>query len=321
MGPVRKNLKKVIVKLRFILPTVALFLSSLLFLLLGSDGLNYLDHSLISTHPILAGNVALAEVAGVTQARPKAISANLSPPQFSAWAVLVKDIDSGQILYQKDIDTPYAPASTTKLMSALVAQEHFNAGDILSVPNLALVGGSTMGLKVGETLTFRSLLYGMLLDSGNDAAYTIASNYPGGITAFVAAMNRKAAELGLKNSHFENPAGFDNVNHYSSAADLAVIAEAVAGDYQLSKIVSTKQTEVFSFDSSREHILKNLNRLLEMPGVIGMKTGTTEKAGENLVGLVERDNHKIITVMLGSKDRFKETERLIDWVFKNYSWR
>lgn len=248
------------------------------------------------------------------------LSKDISPPNFSSKVVLAQDFETGKILYEKNINQRVSPASTTKIMTALVAQEHFKPADILIVPKEALVGGSTMGLKPGEQLTFRSLLYGMLLNSGNDAAYTIAFNYPGGYSAFIERMNQKALSLGLQDTNFVNPAGFDNPNHYSSAADLSIIAKQSALNPQLARIVSTQQTQILSWDKSNTHNLRNLNKLLSEEGVIGIKTGTTEQAGENLVGLIERDGRKILTVVLGSVNRFGETKSLIDWVYSNYSW-
>lgn len=248
------------------------------------------------------------------------LSRDLAPPSFSSKVVLAQDFETGKVLFEKNMNQRVAPASTTKIMTALVAQEHFRPADILTVPQEAMVGGSTMGLKVGEQLTFRSLLYGMLLNSGNDAAYTIAFNYPGGYNAFIDRMNQKALSLGLKDTNFVNPAGFDNPNHYSSAFDLSLIAKQSALNPQLARIVSTEQTQILSWDKTHTYNLKNLNKLLAEQGVIGIKTGTTEQAGENLVGLVERDGRKVLTVVLGSVNRFGETKSLIEWVFSNYSW-
>lgn len=242
------------------------------------------------------------------------------PPGFSAKAVLAMDVDLNKVLYEKNSQMRLAPASTTKIMTALVANDYYKPADVLVVPGGALVGGSTMGLQVGENMTFRSLLYGMLLNSGNDAAYTIALNYPGGLTGFINKMNLKAEQFGLKNTHFENPAGFDGNNHYSSAADLAAIAKVAIKDPYLSKIFSTKETSVIAYDKTRAHALKNLNQLLSEKGVIGIKTGFTEKAGENFVGLVDRNGHKVLTVVLDSNDRFGESKKLMDWVYSNFKW-
>ena len=248
-------------------------------------------------------------------------SKNLPFPQIFAKAILIKDLETGTILYQKDINTPLPPASTTKVMTALVASEYFKPNSPLTIGSSASIPGAKVGLFFGENLSFRSLLYGMLLPSGNDAAFAIAENYPGGVVGFVSAMNKKTAELNLTNSHFDNPAGFDSSRHFSSAKDLAKITEAALKDAQLSRIFSTKQTDIVSLDKKYQHKLLNLNKLLsEIPGVLGIKTGKTEAAKENLITLVERNQHKILFVLLGSDDRFLETTRLIDWTYSNFEW-
>lgn len=268
----------------------------------------------------IPGSVSAQEILIENLPRLQIVSASIAPPVFSSNVVLAKDFETGKILFAKNETQRVPPASTTKIMTALVAADFFKPADILTVPEKALVGGSSMGLSVGEKLTFRSLLYGMLLNSGNDAAYTIALNFPGGLGAFINKMNEKVVSLGLVDTHFQNPAGFDNPNHYSSAVDLATIARLAVLNPQLARIVSTKQTEILSTDKSKAHVLKNLNKLLLEEGVLGIKTGTTENAGENLVGLIEKNNHKILTVVLGSNDRFNESKRLIDWTYQNYTW-
>lgn len=265
--------------------------------------------------------VSSPQALGVKE-EPKVVikSSEISPPNFSAHSALALDLETGQLLYEKNTHQRLFPASTTKIMTALVALEHYKSADVLTITPEALVGGSSMGLLLGEQLTFRSLLYGMLLNSGNDAAFAIAANYPGGVSAFVEKMNEKAVSLGLKDSHFQNPAGFDGAEHYSSAYDLSQIAKAAVANNQLAKVVSTKETTILSLDKSKSHNLKNLNKLLGVDGVIGIKTGFTEEAGENLVGLVERNGRKVLTVVLSSSDRFGETKSLIDWLYSNFTW-
>jgi serine-type D-Ala-D-Ala carboxypeptidase (penicillin-binding protein 5/6) len=244
------------------------------------------------------------------------------PPVLSAKAVYVEDLNTKTILYEKNAHEKVPIASTTKIMTAIVGSNYFKPNSILEASQGAKIAGSTMGLTFGEKLTFRSLLYGMLLNSGNDAAFTIAENYPGGVSGFVDAMNKKAKDLGLGDTHFENPAGFDGPNHYSSAADLAIIAKESLQYSDLSKVFATKETEIFSLDKKEGHKLVNLNKLLTtVQGVLGIKTGYTDLAKENLVGLVSRDNHKVLTVVLGSDDRFGETTALIEWVYDNFTWQ
>ncbi len=262
-----------------------------------------------------------SQVAGIQKYNSPPVSKNLTLPEFSARAVLIKDLATSTTLYQKDAGISLPVASTTKIMTALVASEYFKQNSVLTVGSSANTPGSKVGLVSGENLTFRALLYGLLLNSGNDAAYTLAENYPGKILGFVSAMNKKALELGLVNTHFDNPAGFDSPNHYSSAEDLSKITEEALKNYQLAKIFATKETSIVSLNKKYTHQLFNLNKLLSsVNGVLGVKTGTTEGAKESLVTLVERKGHKILLVLLGSDDRFGETTKLIDWTYTNFSW-
>jgi D-alanyl-D-alanine carboxypeptidase len=245
----------------------------------------------------------------------------LTPPTLTSTAALVKDLDSDTVLFVKDPEKRVAIASTTKIMTAMVGADYYSLDTVLTVKNSQGFDGSTMGLKVGEQLTFKNLLFGLMLNSGNDAAFTIAANYPGGVSSFIAAMNAKAQSIGLKDTHFDNPAGFDSPYHYSSALDLAKMATIAIKNETFSRIIATKETEVASVDLATTHSLKNLNKLLGTDGVLGIKTGTTPVAKENFVGLVEKNNHRILTVVLGSDDRFGETENLIDWTYKNFIWQ
>lgn len=262
-----------------------------------------------------------SEVAGIQKYSIPPVNLNLPVPQLSSRAVLVKDLGTDTILHQKDASISFPIASTTKIMTALVASEYFKDNSILTVKEGAKVSGARVGLSSGEDLSFRSLLYGMLLSSGNDAAYTIAENYPGGVLGFVSAMNKKASLLYLTSTHFDNPAGFDSPKHYSSAKDLAIITQEALKNQRLAKIFATKETNIVSLDKKYRHELVNLNRLLsQVRGVLGVKTGFTQEAKENLVTFVNRDNHQILTVVLGSNDRFGESTKLIEWAYQNFKW-
>lgn len=262
-----------------------------------------------------------SQIAGIQKYNIPPVAKNLPVPNFSARAVLVKDLATNTILFQKDANISYPIASTTKIITALVASKYFKQNSVLTVGKSANTPGSKVGLAAGEDLTFRSLLYGMLLNSGNDAAFAIAENYPGGVSGFVSAMNRIVSDMGLGNTHFDNPAGFDSPRHFSSAEDLAIITEEALKNDVLTRIFATKETNIVSLDKKYLHPLFNLNRLLsDVRGVMGVKTGTTDQAKENLVTLVERDGHKVLIVLLGSNDRFLETTRLIDWAYDNFQW-
>ena len=312
-------------KIKFSVYLVILFISVICTLISLPEAVSHAKERMLVSAQSSGENVAGVSVQSPTQT--VVIDKQLKRPEFGAGAVIAVDLQTNKILYDKNIHNRMAPASTTKIMTALVSSQHFAPGDSLYVVPSAMVGGSTMGLSVGEKLTFRSLLYGMLLNSGNDAAYTIAANYPGGMPAFIAQMNKKVEQLNLNDTHFDNPAGFDYPTHFSSAYDLAIIAQQAILDPQLARVVSTKDTFVSDLEEGatsaaklRTHYLRNLNKLLAEDGVIGIKTGTTEKAGESFVGLVERGGNRVLTVVLNSPDRFTETKNLMDWVYQNYSW-
>lgn len=312
--------------------TIGWGIAGCLILLISISVLSYLSASqiLVESSQVRSRNLpnasqkylnTVVEAQSVVTPKHRIISKNLVSPQFSAGGVIAIDIDTDQILYEKNIHQRLSPASTTKIMTALTAVDSYNLGEVLEVKPEALVSGSSMNLSSGEHITVRSLLYGMMLNSGNDAAYALATSYPAGYSSFVSKMNEKALLLGLKDTNFENPAGFDSLNHYSSAYDMSVIARLLIRNPQVSKIVSTTDTQVTSVDNTHVHNLRNLNKLLGQDGVIGIKTGFTEKAGENLVGLVDRNGHKVLTVVLASNDRFGETKSLMDWVYANYEWQ
>ncbi len=262
-----------------------------------------------------------SQVAGVQKYNIPPVSKNIPPPKVSARAVLIKDLATDTILFQKDANIPLPIASTTKIITAVVASEYYKQNQVLTVGKSAGTPGSRVGLFSGEDLSFRALLYGMLLNSGNDAAFTLAENYPGGVLGFISAMNKKVLELRLQNTNFDNPAGFDSPKHYSSAQDLAKITQEALKNATLTKIFATKETNIVSLDKKYTHRLLNLNRLLkDVRGVVGIKTGTTEEAKENLVTLLERDGRRILLVVLGSNDRFLETTELINWVDSNFAW-
>lgn len=262
-----------------------------------------------------------SQIAGIQKYNVPPVSKNIPAPFLTARAALVKDLATDTILYQKDITVSLPIASTTKIMTALVASEYYQPNSVLTVENAASVEGSKVGLKAGETLSFKSLLYGMLLNSGNDAAYALAENYQGGILGFISAMNKRAVELGLKNTHFDNPAGFDSPKHFSSASDLAKITQEALKNSDLARIFSTKETSIVSLDKKYTYQLHNLNKLLsQVKGVLGVKTGYTQGAKENLVTLISRDEHKVLTIILGSDDRFGESTQLIEWAYGNFNW-
>jgi D-alanyl-D-alanine carboxypeptidase (penicillin-binding protein 5/6) len=243
-------------------------------------------------------------------------------PQLTANAIYVLDSQSQVTLYEKNPDLRVLPASTTKMVTALVSLDYFLPDEVIVVGNEVFVEGQKMGLVPGEKIMVEDLLYGLLVYSGNDAAEVLAKNYPGGRSSFVSAMNLKAKELNLENTSFYNPSGLDGNGHMTSARDLARVAIFGMKNSLFRKIVGTESTIVEDVDGNFRHKLVNLNELLgKEEGVLGVKTGWTESALENLVTYIEKDDKKIIIVVLGSQDRFGETKKLIDWVFENYEWK
>ncbi len=291
------------------------FLSVIIFLLLNPS-------SNIYSHPVdPAQGLTLPLDVDLPQPPPIPIKiTNNDLSQVSAEAVLIKDIPSGIILYSKNSKEIYSPASTTKIVTALVALDYYHLDDVLTVQS-DNIQGRVMGLIKNEKITFEALLDGMLIHSANDAAYALAENYPGGLTKFVEKMNDKVSELGLTNTHLINPAGFDDKNHFSTAEDLVKVSLYALNNKLFSKIVSTKRIVVSDVTYTYFHDLVNVNELLgKIAGVAGVKTGQTENGGEILISEVKKNNTLVIFAVLKSKDRFADTEKLINYIYTNYNW-
>lgn len=245
---------------------------------------------------------------------------NASYPVLSAQSVMSVDLVSGVTLYEKDPNKALLPASTTKIVTALVAIDTYGENQVLKVGKTS-VEGQKMGLVTGEEIKFIDLLNGLLIYSANDAAEVLAQNYPSGRDGFITAMNKKIKDLGLNNTHFSNPTGLDNGEQYTTTRDLIMVSKLAMKNPVFAKIVGTKEKTVKSVDGKISHRLVNINKLLDdVPGVLGVKTGWTENARENLVSYIDRDNKKVMTVVLGSSDRFGETKELIEWIYQSYSW-
>jgi D-alanyl-D-alanine carboxypeptidase (penicillin-binding protein 5/6) len=258
--------------------------------------------------------------AGTYADLPRLIPKYSSFPVVSAQSAMVVDLNSGVTLYEKDPQRGLYPASTTKIVTALVVLDSYELGSVVTVPYYSVVG-QRMGLSWGETITVRNLLEGMLIYSANDAAEVFALVHPGGRDEFITLMNQKVKDLGLINTHFTNPAGLDDANQFSTVKDLITVSKVAMNNPIFAEIVGTKEKTVTSSDGVIKHKLVNTNKLLgTIDGVRGVKTGWTEVARENLVTYIERDNKKIMIAVLGSQDRFGETKELIDWIFANYRW-
>ena len=263
--------------------------------------------------------------------KPKPIAFELSPlptlknsasfPVVSAEGVLAVDADSGVVLYEKDSNQKLYPASTTKIMTALVSLDYYKDDDVITIGRLNVLG-QKMKLAEGERIYFKDLFSGLLIYSANDAAEVLAENYPGGREAFIATMNQKATNMHLENTHFVNPTGLDEDNHYSTAKDMIRLSEIAMQNEKFANTVKTKELIVRSIENKFVHYLTNINILLgKVDGVMGIKTGWTEEARENLVTYIQRENKKVYIALLGSQDRFGETKELIDWIYTSYDWK
>lgn len=246
-------------------------------------------------------------------------------PSLTAKAYLLYDYSTGQVLLGQNADTRMEPASLTKLMTAYLAFDAIEHGtikldDLLTVPQNAVRnanGESRMLLKVGQSVSVADLLRGLIVQSGNDAAITLAVHIAGSEAGFVEQMNKQATRLGLANTHFTNPVGLPDAQHYSSAHDLALIAAAIVRDYaQFYELFALRE---FTFNNVTQ---ANRNRLLWLdPNADGMKTGHTETAGFCLVGSAKRDTHRLISVVLGAPSdalRSSESQQLINYGFQNF---
>lgn len=230
----------------------------------------------------------------------------------SASAAVLYEPSSGRVLYEKNAHIKRPMASTTKLMTALIAVEELSPEAVLTASAEALaVEGSSMGLRVGDTVSRDDLLYGLLLSSGNDAANVFALSVAPSFEAFAELMNVKARELGMTNSRFVTPSGLDADGHGASAYDMALLAAAVLKNDVLRTICATKQATVTV--GERQVTLTNHNRLLSMvPGAIGMKTGYTSAAGRCLVSAAERDGVTLIAVTLNCANDWEEHTALLN---------
>ncbi len=240
---------------------------------------------------------------------------------MSAYSVLALDMDSQAILYERNSNAQVSVASLTKLMTAAIILDENNPHTTAIVSaNAANTVGSRMGLYTGEEITVKNLLYGLLIQSGNDAAVALAEHNAGSVDAFVAKMNAKADKLGLENTHYSNPTGLDSSLAYSSAKDLALLSSRILEYPEIQEIVPLQSTEVLS-NTGHTHFLESTNELLGQLGIKGLKTGRTVAAGECLISLAETPEGKeVLTIVLGSENRFGDTRTLLEWLYNAYSW-
>ena len=236
---------------------------------------------------------------------------------LSAEKAILMDAATGRVLYEKNTDSRSLIASTTKIMTALVVAEQCNVLDRVRIMKEAVgVEGSSMYLREGEILTVQELLYGLMLHSGNDAAVALAIYCGGTVEGFAELMNDKARQLGMNDSHFENPNGLDAPGHYSTARDLAILAAYAMENPIFYKTVSTKNVTV------GERYLRNHNKLLWLyEGADGVKTGYTRAAGRILVSSATRNGRRLIAVTINAPDDWNDHTLLLNQGFSGFVHR
>lgn len=247
----------------------------------------------------------------------------LEASSINSRSCIVYDRNSHMILYGKNETKQVKMASTTKIMTSLIIIENCNLSETIEVSQKAAgTGGSRLGLKTGDKITIKDLLYGLMLCSGNDAAVALAEYAGGDISGFAELMNNKAKELGLANTHYESPHGLDSDGHYTTAYELALLSDYALKNETFSKIVGTKNYTVTINGYPKN--LSNTNELLGyLDGVYGVKTGFTNGANRCLVTACKRNDMDIICVVLGAdtkKYRTQDSIKLIEYAFNNFTY-
>ncbi len=242
-------------------------------------------------------------------------------PAVSAHAAVLMEAESGEVLLNENAHERLPMASTTKIMTALVALRYGDLKMEVTVSPVAVgIEGSSVYLKAGECLTMEQLLYALLLESANDAAAAIAIAVAGDIPTFASLMNETAAEIGLTESHFTNPHGLNEAEHYTTAYDLALLARYALRNEAFVKIVSTYKTTIPLNGSEGTRVLVNHNKLLKSyEGAMGVKTGYTRASGRCLVSAAERDGVTMIAVTLSAPDDWRDHAAMLDYGFSLYT--
>lgn len=272
--------------------------------------------------------ICLATLTTVTTISSTSIPEKDNPPSgtvatpdlsLSARSAVLIDGD-GHVLMAQNADTPLPMASTTKIMTALVALETMSLDSLIAIPAGAVgVEGSSIYLTPGEKLTLEELLYALMLESANDAAVAIAIAVAGSTDSFVDLMNKRAESLELQSTHFDNPHGLDSDTHQTTARELAIIAAEAFKNKDFCRIAGTYRQTIPMGGDGEARLLVNHNRLLRSyDGVIGGKTGFTKKSGRCLVTAAERDGLRLIAVTLSDPDDWRDHESMLDYGFAEY---
>lgn len=232
-------------------------------------------------------------------------------PSINASALYLVELKSGRVLLEKDATRRLPPASLTKIMTALVALESGPVQEVVKIDSRAIVHHSSYQFRPGEEFLLRDLVTAMLVASANDACEAVAWHVGGDIKHFVTMMNDRAGKLGLSDTHFVNPCGFDAPNHYSTAVDLAKLSEQAMKVPDFSMMVRTVMRDITTVNGKRHIALYNTNELLLEPNVTGVKTGYTSKAGRCLVASLFKDGHRLLLVGLNVADQWEQATRML----------
>lgn len=254
--------------------------------------------------------------AGKHVAQPVSLSSQTLPWRtVPAHSILLKELRSGRVLYEHESEKRLSPASLTKIMSALVILEQGHLDELATVSkNAARAHKTHLRLKAGEVFRLEDLLKAMLIVSANDACLAAVEHVGGDEEQFVMLMNAKAAALGLSDTHFSNGCGFDGPDHYSTAEDLATLSEAALQNAVFRELVREEREIITPVSGRRAYVLHNTNRLLgRIPGVEGVKTGFTSKAGRCLIAKVSQNGSDLLLVILNSNRRWNTAKSLIDY--------
>lgn len=243
-------------------------------------------------------------------------------PTVGANTYTAIDVGTGETILEKDKDKAVQVASLTKLMTAHLLLKNGNLAKTVKVNDLSKMRAddARANLVINDEISNRDLLKALLINSASDAALTIANNlYPGGYDEFIAKMNEGARTLGLKNTHFDNPVGWDSPKNYSSAQDMQILTRNLLKNEEFRKIVSIPSTSITSANGYI-YPLKNTNILLDGTTTLGVKTGTTPSAKECLIVLTKVEGKEVLYVILGANDRFLEARNLFKWTDLGYNW-
>ena len=243
-----------------------------------------------------------------------------APPENSARAAVLMEVESGRVLYEKNPHEKLPMASTTKIMTAILAIENTHPSDVVKIsPQASGIEGSSLYLVAGEELTMEQLLYGLMLRSGNDAATAIAEHIAGSVEDFAMMMNKKARELGAMNTNFMNPHGLHHEQHYTTAYDLALISAYAMKNSTFREIVSTRYHRIPWQDQPWDRVLMNKNALLwDYKGANGIKTGYTKAARRCLASAALRDGMQLVAVVLNCQPWFEDSAAILDYGFREY---